>query len=220
MKKVSLCAYDVFTKNVCLNLGITKHIIFKDRFYNKKFNLDLDTAKWEGWSIESLALQPNKKRVYFYYLRRKYIPPLLESYSDFSFLTTIDFSKLNDEKIFYFQSNGIPEVEKIIETITDSLFSRFVSYYKDYCSILEVRADSLTLDRSSMKYYLHSLLISGKETYQIGLQFVLKVIEYIIEKINSKDKSLKEIFNLVLNKTIMFLEKDSNQKFTEEYLLN
>ena len=125
MKKVSLCAYDVFTKNVCLNLGITKHIIFKDRFYNKKFNLDLDTAKWEGWSIESLALQPNKKRVYFYYLRRKYIPPLLESYSDFSFLTTIDFSKLNDEETFYFQSNGIPEVEKIIETITDSLFSRF-----------------------------------------------------------------------------------------------
>lgn len=214
-RKISLCAYEIFTKIICLNCEITKHLISKDRFYIKKFNLSKDTSEWEGWSIESLALKPELKKVYFYYLRRKYIPPLLDSYTDFTFVTTVDFSKLKEEELSYYQNNGVPEVEMIIETVTDSIFSSFDSYLKDYYSILEARADSLSLDRSAMKYYLNSLLISGKETYRIGFQYVLKVIGFIIEKISSA-QSFKDIFNLVLDKYIIYLQDVTKDTYTRE----
>ena len=51
--------------------------------YNKKSNLTSDKAQWQGWEC---LVRTQTRDIHIIILRRKYIPPMMDSFQDFVFM--------------------------------------------------------------------------------------------------------------------------------------
>src|SRR5438105_1264437 len=92
-------SYSEFVRQIDQMFGTSKVIISKDCAYHKKFNLSEDPSNWDGWRIEAIMTAPKKMKIIFINLRRKYIPPFFETYSDFSFFCCQDLVEFNDNEL-------------------------------------------------------------------------------------------------------------------------
>jgi hypothetical protein len=82
---------------------LSNFLITKDSNYNKRFNLTEDSSIWEGWRIEAITISPSYKKVIMYNLRRMFVPPFMETYSDFTIICELDLSDLNENNFLMYK---------------------------------------------------------------------------------------------------------------------
>ena len=87
LSKLDYFTYNNFVNYMNIKYESKKFYVIKDCCYIKKYNINNDSASWEGWRI--LAIIPdNYIKIDYIILRRKFIPPFLEKYSDYLFTIT------------------------------------------------------------------------------------------------------------------------------------
>ena len=186
----ALSSYFKFIKYMNNNFGLKNYWIVANTNYIKKFNFSKDNALWEGWRIECRTRIKEEigLNLIFIFLRRKYIPPLYETYQDFNFI-------LLEEYLI----NESPEISSkavgLIELAADSLTP--IEYYsttKDSIRAIQTKLESFLIHNHSYSFFYNQLKIVPKEAYKVGLTFTFKVIISISEYVKDRIKSIKDRF--------------------------
>jgi len=179
MLRLEINTYSEFINYVKKSYKMCKLFIYKDCPYIRKYSLSEDSSYWECWQMEALMIAGSiKKKLVFFNLRRKYIPPFFDALSDFTFLCMVNCNELDDSQFIDLKISH-PKLYEMIESVVDSVHPDVVPNYKEFSTILEMKFDSLSLDYHSFMYYTQNLKIYGPETYHIGLKFVLRLMEII-----------------------------------------
>jgi len=56
-----------------------EYFVVESGMYFKRYNLNIDETEWQGWKI---TIRDRLQEHIFILLRRSYIPPLLDTFSD------------------------------------------------------------------------------------------------------------------------------------------
>jgi hypothetical protein len=70
--------------------------ILSSKIYNKRNNLTFDSAEWSGWEI--LIREPKRESVIII-LRRKYIPPMMDTFQDIAIVLRGPFVNYSEQSI-------------------------------------------------------------------------------------------------------------------------
>jgi hypothetical protein len=183
--------------------------------YVKKMNLSKDQALWEGWKIECRTKQVGFKglNLVFIFLRRKYIPPLFETYQEIMLTLIEEYDETN---------TGVeisPSSISIIEMAADSLTSEETyPSFSDGVKYIQHKIDSFLVQNNSLDFFFNDMKIYGKESYKLGLIFTYKIIQYLAEflkeKVNIlKEKVLKRIYDFSAISSDSNLKKENFEKY-------
>jgi hypothetical protein len=192
-----------------------KFCITSNSAYVKKMNLIKDPALWEAWKIECRTNQVGFKglNLVFIFLRRKYIPPLYETYQEMILTLVEEYDETN---------LGVeisPKSMDIIEMAADSLTSEETyPQFRDGVRYIENKLDSLLVQNHSLDFFFNDMKIYGKESYKLGLIFTYKIIQYLAEFLKEKvallkEKVLKRIFDFSAISSDTKLKKENFEKF-------
>lgn len=210
--------YNNFLNYMRLYEKNTKFWITKYEFYNKKFNLNIDKSRWEGFKIEiRTATYENpieKKRegsnenMVFLFLRRKFIPPFYDSYIDIMIVLKEPYEEDNFDFSY--------DAELIVETIADSIhFPQKTLTPNEYENILEAKIEALLLDEDTLDYYYSNLKIFGKECYKSACDYIYHLLTLYEKQNQEKVDVVKELltdkivsFNTTLDPSFDFSEYD------------
>jgi hypothetical protein len=184
-------SYSKFFIYMFTKLNMQKFWIFNNQNYVKKFNFNKDSASWEGWRIDCRT-KPRKEKgfnIVFIFLRRKFIPPLHETFQNINLIMTQEYEVKGNLEI---SSNAI----KILEMCADSLTSEYIhSSTYEARKIIEVKMESFVMNTDSLDYFYNTLkTYSGKETFKLGLDFTFKVILTLEEHVKDTMSYIKERF--------------------------
>jgi hypothetical protein len=182
-----------------------KYYVIKDCCYIKKYNISNDTASWEGWRIA--AIIPGKSlKIDYIILRRKFIPPFLEKYSDYSFIITYDYNNLRENYLSICKDKESTELNKDIEIILDSLYNLNSTNLQDYESSIITKYDSLCMHPEVMAFVSNSNLEFDNlksMIYEAGVKFV----NGFIRKLHDKYKNNIELDEIIGSLTSTNYEK-------------
>lgn len=196
---------------------IQNYWVIKTQFYNKKFNLTMDKAKWEGFKIEIRTNEKNRRLTFknneekpkkenegeekeineyniaLILLRRKYIPPFYDKYLD---IVITCKEPLDKERIFISS-----EAKHILETIADSIHLREqILNQNGYKKILEAKVESLLLDEEGADFFNNNLEIRGKACLMNAYNYLYKFLSTIASGVHDEkiEDIIKELwFHLV-----------------------
>lgn len=137
----------------------------KNSPYMKKMDLVVDLASWSGWEV---VLKTTTRYIALIVLRRKFIPPLMDSGQDFVFLTV-----------------GDNLARKISMEPADSMHTKGISniFYK---IILDQRCEALIMDEGSANFY-QTVLGTTPKSIQYAYMFIYSVKELIFHDQRSPD---------------------------------
>jgi hypothetical protein len=208
-------------------------LVMKDVSYVKRYNVTEDTSVWEGRRIEAITIWPSYKKIIMINLRRKFIPPFLESYSDFIIICELDLSDLNENNFLLYKDYNDIKLLKNLEIIADSLHCQCSPNVLDFVSIIDVKIDSLTLHTETMYYITNILKLKGFDCYILGNIFIIKIMKGILldysYKTNSKyvllERYYSQYINYFVRETKELINKQKNlnidnggKTFAKEYL--
>ena len=126
----------------------------------------MDISQWEGWEIH---VRDKRREILIIILRRKYIPPILDSFTDFSFVLYGPPYDNNESNL------------NMIRNVADSL--QWTSNSSNiYQLMVQERANALLLDEDSYAFYQKHLMIKPKEIV-IGIQLLVLILK-ILSKAN------------------------------------
>jgi hypothetical protein len=166
-------------RNIMSAINNPRYVILKDSFYIKKYNFNDDESTWVGWQLEILMTQPIKKKIILFTVRRKYIPPFFETFSDFTFRCEINLNHMNDKELVNFKNTFCQPLYFKLETMIDSLSSEFVPSYHEYYPLLNLKYESLSLEHEALLYFDHVLDIRGEKTHQEAVKMIYILISQI-----------------------------------------
>jgi hypothetical protein len=199
----------------------TIYWITKSEYYNKKFNLNIDKAQWEGFRIEIRTatyenLIEKKKEgkdenIIFLFLRRKFIPPFFDTFVDICLILREPYDADDADDVEF--SN---ESEVLIDTVSDSLhFPQKTLMDNEYENILEAKLEALLLDEDSLSFFYNNLKIYGKECYRCGMDYVYYILVNLERQDRENTENIKDLFtnkikrfNLSINPKFDFNEYD------------
>jgi hypothetical protein len=157
----------------------------KNCAYFKKMNLVLDLASWAGWEV--LLKSGN---IYFsiIILRRKFIPPLMDSGQDLIFCNI-----------------GGKASRELNTELADSIFTNQISseYYKN---IIEQRCHALIMDEESASFFQYNLQIKPNcISYAYSFIYgIIKIMSYESTKIEIQGlKVLKGELEKIMDASLM-----------------
>jgi len=107
----------------------------------KRMNLVEDYASWKCWEIELRSLQ---NYFSFVLLRRKFIPPLMDTFQDILVMTF-----------------GTHSTRELNLDVADSIHSKSITNEK-YEKVLQQKADALIMDEETAGFYQMHLNIVPK----------------------------------------------------------
>jgi hypothetical protein len=188
--------------------------ISKNQIFYKKYNLNEDPCRWEGWTIEARAKITEKYNDYvFVYLRRKFLPPYFDSYQDFRFILIEETESEN--------TDINPKAHLLMELITGSLHStETFQPVTESKRILQAKIESLIIDEETL-FFLQNLSntkidlqdIFTEELYELGRKLfwnILNCFKFPDSEFLKKD--FQQDMNDHLKKTDL-LSKDKSDKY-------
>jgi hypothetical protein len=135
-----------------------------DSLYIKKSNLVMDLAKWEGWEVE---LETPVRHISVIFLRRKFIPPMMDSGQDFSLIC-----------------KGDKRSRKCCADIADSIHTLGISN-EVYKTILSQRCDGLIMNREIAEFYQNKFNIKPNKVH-FGYQLIMSILSIIDKYVDNK----------------------------------
>jgi hypothetical protein len=220
IKRLDIWTYNYMIHHIDENFTQNRFVITKDGCYLKKYNLCQDTSEWEGWYIEAFLYFPKLLKYSLIKLRRKYIPPLLEKYSEFTILITQDLQNMDLNDVLNYKDYENKNIMKYLETICDSIHSINVVNYRDFDNTLKAKLDSLALDYDTMNFLTTSLNYKGDQTYKLGLKTILKLLKIIKDNFyyqnNDLVKDLGDVYDNLLEDSCQYDFNDINSSCNEE----
>lgn len=162
------------------------YCFLKNAPYMKKMNIVVDLASWRGWEV---LLKMKSLYISVIVLRRKFIPPLMDSGQDFIFF-----------------AYGGENARKISSEPADSIFTKGISN-EYYTLILTQRCDALIMDEETANFYQLHLGIKPK-----SLKYAYRFIQSILKIINQE--SPKQEYTELLNEIKKIPEVDGNEKIS------
>ena len=153
--------------------------LFSSKAYIKRNNLNQDIACWQGWEVH---LKTPKKDILVTFLRRKFIPPLLDYFVDF--VIVVEGAERNIHSIA--QPNKIEKqlsdprlVINYGRKIADSFHAIFTTG-TIYEALIRRRVDSLYYDEDTLSYLQYRIPNKIKSTYTMyAVAFVKKISEIL-----------------------------------------
>ena len=143
----------------------------KNAPYMKKMNLVVDLASWKGWEI---VLKAKDIYIALIILRRKFIPPLMDSGQDFVFI-----------------AKGGLLSRSICSEPANSIYTKAISN-EYYSIILRQRCEALIMDEESANFYQLNLNITP-ESIKLAQRFIFSILN-IMEANNQKSEH-KDVWN-------------------------
>lgn len=187
----SLCLHLMYETSGVFILSINeRHIDYSDQNRNDIWNM-------MEYQIRIKPKSGKDKNVLYYYIRRKYIPPLFETYNDFIFI----FEELYDE------SNNLIEIDndsfRDLNTLIDTFrCEKIPETNKVTEELIKMKMNSYLVDSSTMKHLYFSFdSLQATKVRRIACILELKLIQ-IHEKYEKKKvqeikmNSLKELQSL------------------------
>lgn len=151
-----------------------------NQIHIKKCNLSGDMASWRGWLVNTRSQMERdgrtvSKEIAVLIMRRKYIPPLMDTGQD------ITITLISDQ----IQTNLVP----IIADLGDS-FHTFPDNNAPHTEVIERKMQSLLLDEEGYRYYTTHL--GFKLSYMTQIQTLIYSLLKILNR-NNTDDSLKAL---------------------------
>jgi len=151
-----------------------------NQIHIKKSNLSGDIASWRGWLVNTRSQMEREGRVYskeiaVLLLRRKYIPPLMDTGQDITITLVSDKAQT--------------ALVKIITDLGDS-FHTFPDNNAPHTEVIERKMQSLLLDEEGYRYYTTHL--GFKLSYMTQITTLIYSLIKILNRSNADD-SLKAL---------------------------
>ena len=151
-----------------------------NQIHIKKSNLSGDIASWRGWLVNTRSQMEREGRVYskeiaVLLLRRKYIPPLMDTGQDITITLVSDKAQT--------------ALVKIITDLGDS-FHTFPDNNAPHTEVIERKMQSLLLDEEGYRYYTTHL--GFKLSYMTQITTLIYSLIKILNRTNADD-SLKAL---------------------------
>ena len=134
-----------------------KYCFVKNAPYLKKMNLVIDWAMWRGWSV---VLKSDNMFYSVIILRRKFIPPLVDTGQDFIFL-----------------AKGGPESFKVSSEPADTIYTLSITS-QIYKEILVKRCNALIMDEETADFFRVQLQIEPEDK-ALAYLFILSIAKII-----------------------------------------
>lgn len=181
IENFKFCAWS----SVCLHLMYESSRVFILSINEKEFH---EQGKYDIWNIMEYQIRIKSKNgkdknVVYYYIRRKYIPPLFETYNDFIFI----FEELYDES------------SNLIEIDNDS--------FRDLNTLIDTfrcdkKQETNTVTEELIKLKMNSYLVDSN---------TMKHLNYLFDSL--KITKVKKVASILELKLIQILAKYEKQKF-------
>jgi len=170
--------------------------IMSSKAYTKRWNLNQDPACWQGWEVH---MRTSRKDIQVIMLRRKYIPPLLDTFVDFVVVAEgSDKSGTSLAKIPP-DAKDFKETENILamgRKVADSFHANFVTSTL-YETLIQKRADSLYYDEETLNFLYFRLPNKIKPKFVL---YGVAYLSYILKVISKFHKNALHIKQLLYNK--------------------
>jgi hypothetical protein len=186
--------------------------IIKKKIYYKKFNINEDPCRWEGWTIEARTFLKEKITNYiFVYLRRKFLPPFFDTYQDIRFVLSEECSPDN--------TDINPKAHQLLELITGTLHStETFQSVNQRIVFLKAKIESLLIDEETL-FFLQNINNNIKgDLFVFGLTLFWNFLNCFYK--TSKPQDLSD-FKQELNdhpeilETALWKDKNNNYQFTK-----
>ena len=166
--------------------------VISSNMYLKRSNMNADKASWSGWEVH---IRTNKQDVLVILMRRKYIPPIMDSFTD-TFFIIYGKEKTKSEIEKLGMALNFPDTEKTLKTLRDAADSMhfITTINKIYTMIVQEKANALLLDEEAFAFYQYKLKIKPK-----GIIFAICFMESIFKSLSRFDKAAYEHLHKVLN---------------------
>ena len=135
----------------------TDYAYLRNNPYIKKYNLSNDIAKWEGWETLIITTQ---QVITVIILRRKFIPPLMDSGQD-----------------FYIYCTGGEESHRFCMNTADSIYTLGISS-EVYRAVLAQRCEGLIMDEETAQFYQNTFQIKPSKIF-FAYQVLISVLSII-----------------------------------------
>jgi hypothetical protein len=183
--------------------------VMTSRTYNKRCNLNLDPACWQGWEIH---LRTKKRDVIVMVLRRKFIPPLYNHFVDF--FVYIESPEQRPQQLAklppdakHYENTQITLA--LVRDVVDSFYSTFIPS-QTYDLLIKERANCLLYDEETYEF-LH--FRSGKNIRPTAVIYAAMFLKSILKMLATKEAGLMALVHLLYGKI-----KDDLETFTDPEL--
>jgi hypothetical protein len=215
-RQIELHTYNKLSAYMKRHHSQSSYIIIKDCSYIKRYNISNDNTQWDGWRVEAFTITPSYKKIIMVSLRQRFIPPFLETCSDFLFTCEQDLSDLNQSSFLLYKDYENMVFLKDFELIIDSIHSNSKYNILDFRSIIQIKYESLSLQPEVYSYITNVLKIQGFETYILGNIFILKVIKKIlVDYVSTGDGNYQSLARYYLG-YIRYTEEKIKSLISEE----
>jgi len=173
-----------FCRSYALNLvpSRERYWILLDQLYFKRMNLLGDKASWHGWETH---IRTNSHDIIVIFLRRKYIPPLMDYATDLMLVSwgpqftqatpSVDVENCGDA------------LRRIVRDAADSIFIENSSNMI-YKVIVQEKVNALLVDEETCAFYQHSLEINPKG-FAFSCHFLLAILR-VMQKAEGQWKKI------------------------------
>lgn len=194
-KDLNFYAYDYTIKYIKNIIKATHYWIIKSKIYNKRYNFNQDICQWEGWRIDARTSEPFYKNVSIIVLRRKFLPPVFNSFQCFHFVLTHNITREN--------YTLCPKANESLELAANSINCASQMNEKDYKIFLLLQMDSLVLDEENLLYFQNNLNLLAPEVYEHGFKILYTILLHLEN--HSSDKPRIRIIKQILEQKIKTL---------------
>jgi hypothetical protein len=178
------------------NFLVKNYFTLLNSAFIKTSNFNKDNSVWEGWKIKTRTKKTNSSssrnscnhNIIFIFLRRKYIPPLSETYQDITLILLEEYEDDSDYEISPFSN-------ELIDNLANSFTPvRIEAYNKDCIKLIKNKFNHFLMDADSYNYFLNDVKIIGEDAIKLGLNFTFKIILIIQDYSSNFAKKIKKRF--------------------------
>jgi len=193
---MSFSSFKRYHNYMNINLLVKNYFTLLNSAFIKTSNFNRDNSVWEGWKIKTRTKRTNSSNlrnswsynIIFIFLRRKYIPPLAETYQD---ITLILLEEYEDESNYEISSFSTELIDNLANSFTPI---RIEAFNKDCIKLIKNKFNHFLMVPDSYNYFINDVKIFGEHAIKLGLNFTFKIILIVQEYSSHFAKNIKKRF--------------------------